>query len=206
MIFRLEATKRTVGKKSLNHELRKNGIIPAVIYGQGKEGLPISLDKVQFVKEYKKSIGELAFFNIVIEGKEYNTVIKDKQIHPVKRDVIHVDFLELHKDTPIKINIPLKFIGQPEDLRNGGILEIGMRHISVTCLPAQIPQDFEVDISNLKIGQSIHVKDVDIKSLHVHDAVDLTIISMHTARGKELAETAEAAPVAEPETEKNETK
>jgi large subunit ribosomal protein L25 len=211
MIFRLEATKRTVGKKSLNHELRKNGVIPAVIYGQGKAGIPISLNKVQFVKEYKKSIGELAFFNIEVDGKEYNTVIKEKQIHPVKRDVIHVDFLELHKDTPIHINIPLKFIGQPEDLRSGGILEIGMRHFAVTCLPAEIPQDFEVDITNLKIGQSIHVKDIDTKSLHVHDAGDLTIVSMHTARGKEKAEmlaeaAAAAAPAPEPEPEKNETK
>ncbi len=203
MIFRLEATKRTVGKKSLNHVLRKNGMIPAVIYGQGKEGLSISLNKVQFVKEYKKSIGELAFFNIVVDGKEYNTVIKEKQIHPVKRDVIHVDFLELHKDIQIRIDIPLKFNGQPEDLRNGGILEIGMRHLSVTCLPAEIPQDFEVDVSRLKIGQSIHVKDVDVKSLHIHDSLDLTIISMHAARGQEKADQiAEAAA----ETEKNETK
>jgi large subunit ribosomal protein L25 len=205
MIFILEATKRTVGKKSLNHELRKNGVIPAVIYGQGKDGLAISIDKVQFVKEYKKSIGELAFFNIKVDGKEYNTVIKEKQIHPVKRDVIHVDFLELHKDTPISIAIPVKFLGQPEDLRNGGILEIGMRHLNVTCLPAEIIQDFEVDISGLKIGHSIHVKDVDVKSLHVRDAADLTVISMRTARGKEKAElTAEAAPA--PEAEKNEAK
>ncbi|HNW99847.1 MAG TPA: 50S ribosomal protein L25 [Candidatus Cloacimonadota bacterium] len=203
MIFRLEATKRTVGKKSLNTELRKSGLIPAVIYGQGETGIPISLNKMEFMKEYKKSIGEIAFFNINIEGKEYNTIMKERQIHPVRRDVIHVDFLELHKDTPINVNVPLKFIGQPEDLKNGGILEIGMRHLSLTCLPAEIPEDFQVDISNLRIGQSIHVKDIDIKNLHIHDAADLTIASIHTARGLEIeAEAAEAAPAPETETEK----
>jgi large subunit ribosomal protein L25 len=186
MIFRLEASPRTVGKKSLNHELRKSGSIPAVIYGQGETGLPISLNKANFMKEYKRSIGELAFYTIVVEGKEYNTLIKEKQIHPVRRDIIHVDFMELHASTPIHVEVPIKLIGHPEALRAGGILEVGMRNLNITCLPSEIPEDITVDISQLGIGHSIHVKDLNTAGLQVKDAPDVTVASIHVPRGVKI--------------------
>ncbi|MDD3051540.1 MAG: 50S ribosomal protein L25, partial [Candidatus Cloacimonetes bacterium] len=158
MNLKLEVQKRELVKKSELKTSRKNGYIPAVVYGEEFENVNIQIEKSIFAKQYKKSIGELAFFDLVIDGKEYRTIIKDKQIHPVSREILHVDFQVLHKGSPIAVHIPFKFIGEPVGIKTGGILEILQRNVEIIALPNDIVEDIEINLSTMEIGDSIHIK------------------------------------------------
>ncbi len=179
MVIKIEAGKRTLGKKSDRKELRKGFNIPGIMYGQGEEGLPIQFNAPDFMKAYKKSIGELAIFNIVVDGKEHRCILKDKQIHPVRRDILHVDFLLLNPGHEVSLSLPIKYVGEPEGAKMGGNVDIILRNLSISCLPKDIPEDVEIDISGLAIGDSLHVKDINIPNVKIKDSDDVTIIVVH---------------------------
>lgn len=190
MILNLTAEKRTLGKKSDNSNLRKTGFIPAVVYAEGKEGTNITVPANEFKKMYKKSIGEIAIFNIDLEGKELHTVVKAKQIHPLSREVIHIDFMELHPGKEISIDIPIKFSGTPTAVKDGGILEITKRKLHAHCLPKFIPEDYPLDLSQLKMGETIYCKDIKIANVKINEPADLAVASVHAPRTNEKKEEA----------------
>ena len=162
MNIKIKAEKRSLGKRSDLTELRKEGLIPCIIYGAGQEGIKISINARDYTREYKKTIGEVAFFDITIDGSTYKTLIKEKQIHPLTREITHIDFLELHKGKSITIEVPINFDGVALGIKEGGILEVSIRNIQVTCLPKNIPDEIKIDISSLNIGDSIHFGDIDL--------------------------------------------
>ncbi len=131
--------------------------------------------------QYKKSIGAVAFFDITVDGKTYKTFIKEKQIHPLTREVVHIDFLELHKGKSITIDVPINFIGEALGTKEGGVFEIIHRAIQVTCLPKDIPEEISFDISSMNIGDSIHFKDLDISediATELSDEITIAILSV----------------------------
>ncbi|MBW6516576.1 MAG: 50S ribosomal protein L25 [Candidatus Cloacimonetes bacterium] len=205
----IEATEREIGTKSDLNELRKSNFIPGVIYGPGREPLSIKLDKNLFLKEYRKTIGELVIFNVKIGKKQYQTIIKDKQIHPVSREIQHLDFLELQKDSKIKVNVPIKFVGTPVGVKDGGVLETMIREIEITCLPKDLIEDIELDISDLEIGKSIQIGDLPIKDLEVSLSPEVSVVIVHPPKAlveeevaeEEVTEEGEEAPEGEEETD-----
>lgn len=182
MNISLQAESRNPGKKSDIKNLRKKGFIPAIIYGEGKEGKKISLSRIDFMKHYNKSIGKLVFFDISIENESFLTILKDKQVHPVSRDIDHIDFQEIHKGKEITVNIPIRFIGEAPGTKTGGVLEVLYRDLEVSCLPKDIPDDIEIDISTLEIGDTIHIGDVELGKLQAKIAADTPIVSIHVPR------------------------
>ena len=182
MNLKLEATKREPGKKSDSRELRRQGRIPAIIYGEGKPGLPISLDAAEFNKTYRKSIGQMAFFNVSVGGEVYRTIVKEKQIHPLHRDLLHIDFQELHAGKEISLEIPLSFEGEAPGTRSGGLLDISMRTLLCQSLPKNIKDDIVVDISKLEVGETIHVGDLDLGEMNTKAAPELAVVSVHLPR------------------------
>ncbi len=179
MNIKINAEKRNLGKKSNLTELRKEGFIPGIIYGDGQEGIKIAFNTRDYTREYKKSIGEVAFFDITVDGKTYKTFIKEKQIHPLTREIVHIDFLELHKGKSITIDIPVNFDGEAPGIKEGGVLEIIHRKIKITCLPKNIPEEIKVDISALNIGDSIHFSDISIsENVETNLADNATIVTL----------------------------
>lgn len=179
MVIKIEAGKRTLGKKSDRKDLRKDFIIPGIMYGQGVEGTPIQFNAPDFMKAYKQSIGELAIFNIVVDGQEHRCILKDKQIHPVRRDILHVDFLLLNPGHEVSLSLPIKFVGEAAGAKQGGIVDIIVRNLNIACLPKDIPEDVEVDISALEIGDSLHIKDIKIPNVKIKDSEDVTTVVVH---------------------------
>ncbi len=179
MVIKIEAGKRTLGKKSDRKDLRKDFIIPGIMYGQGVEGTPIQFNAPDFMKAYKQSIGELAIFNIVVDGQEHRCILKDKQIHPVRRDILHVDFLLLNPGHEVSLSLPIKFVGEAVGAKQGGIVDIIVRNLNIACLPKDIPEDVEVDISGLEIGDSLHIKDIKVSNVKIKDSEDVTIVVVH---------------------------
>ena len=165
MNIAVQATHRELGRPSSVKDMRNDGKIPAIIYRKGEESLPILLNEAVFGTEYRKSIGEVTFFIINIDGKEIKTIIKEKQIHPVSRRVRHIDFQQLVPGDFITLDIPVKYTGTPKGLESGGILEVLVRKIEVTCKSEIIPEGIKLDISELEVGQKIHFSDVKLVNL-----------------------------------------
>lgn len=157
--------------------LRRAGLIPAVIYGHNLKTASIQVDAKQFIKVWQKA-GYTSLVNLALGNKgEHTVLVRDIQHHPVKGNVIHVDFYQVRLDEAIKAKVRLKFIGEAEAVKNqGGVLVRNMDEIELEALPADLPHDIEVDISVLTdFTKAIHVKDlplpVSVKHSHQPDDV-----------------------------------
>lgn len=183
MIIPIEAEKRELGKKSDLKTLRKSGKIPAVLYGEGKPGIPILVDDRDFRAQYKKGIGGLAFFEISLDGETFKTIIREKQIHPVSRQMVHLDFVELHPGKEIQVDVPIKYVGESVGVKGGGVLEISMRFLPVVTLPKDIIEDIEIDISGLDIGHGVHIKDLELGNMRTSLNDDVPLVTVHLPKG-----------------------
>ncbi len=195
MIFTLTAEPRTTVKKSDLTNLRASGMIPAVIYGNGIENVSISVKKAEFTQLFKKSFKEVSFWEIEVAGKKYHTILKEKQVHPVSRNFLHLDFQVVDAAAMIELDIPIKFIGEPVGLKEGGMMDIQLHSVTVNCKGTEIPEDLSLDISGLKVGDSKHVRDLPTGSWHYVDHADVTLVVIHAKKTEAPKE--DAAPEAE---------
>jgi large subunit ribosomal protein L25 len=198
-LFR-EQTGKEIAKK-----LRMEGNIPAVLYGHsGTKALSVKALEFENLFEI---IGEHSIITLNIDGKEnVEVIVKDFQLDPVKKKIIHVDFFEIEKGKLLKTGIPVKAIGTAIGVKKGGILELFIRDIEIECLPKDIPEGIVLNIENLDVGDSLHVKDVHvsekIKLLANPEQVILTIgtptkITAPVEEVEEVPEAEEAPPVEE---------
>lgn len=199
MIFTLNAEPRHTVRKSDLTNLRASGLIPAVIYGSDTESISISVKKPEFGQMYKKSFSEVSFWEIELAGKKYHTILKDKQIHPVGRHFLHLDFMVVDAASVIELEIPITIVGEAIGTKEGGMLDIQMRTIKVSCKGTDIPQELSLDISQMKVGDSKHVRDLPSGSWHYIDHADVTIAVVHAKKIEAVKEETPAAPAAETE-------
>jgi large subunit ribosomal protein L25 len=182
----LNAEQREKIGKSGNKALKKEGSVPAVVYKDGKESMPVKIGH----KDLYKLLHEHRLENLVLslnikddkKKKSRPCLIKEIQYDPVKGDIIHVDFNEISLTKVIKVNVPVAAKGEPIGVKQeGGSLEHILWEITVECLPTEIPKDIEVDVTALKIGDSIHVKDItfpaNIKVITEPETVVLSVVS-----------------------------
>ena len=180
-----------LGKK-FSKDLRKNGNIPCVIYSKGKEALHITVKNNELQKIiYNPSVFVL---NIKVDDKEYNTIIRDAQFHPISDNILHVDFLQLSENELVSLNIPVELTGNSIGVRNGGQLNLVMRKLLIKSLPKNLPDTIEIDITKLRIGQSIRIEDVKNENYDFVQPESAVIVSVKTARNvvEEAEETEEA--------------
>src|SRR5881628_2604145 len=157
----LTAQKRDQAGKGPSHRLRAKGVIPAVCYGPYGKPLHVAVDP----EAIKEAIATPHKFNTVIklqvEGGETRTVLfKDYEKDPLDGHMLHADFLEVRMDKDVVVNVPVVLVGKPAGAIEGGILQQVARTLPVLCKPSDIPEKIEVDVSHLKIAESLHIKDV----------------------------------------------
>lgn len=145
-------------KKGPSRRLRNSGKIPAIIYGHSGN-TPITVDAHEFSRKFRQ-ISENTIINVTIGKKTYDVLVKDFQENIITGKIIHIDFYEIERGKILRTNIPVKLNGAPVGVREGGILEHLMHSIEVECLPKDIPETVEIDVSDLDIGSSIHLSDV----------------------------------------------
>lgn len=142
---------------------RRAGMIPAIIYGLGRQHT-IAVSSKEFVKEYLKGgiMSKLATINL--DGKKVNVITRDVQIHPVTDNPIHIDFQQIDEAKPIKVSVRIKVLNEQKcaSIKRGGVLNIVLRQAKFYCLPSQLKTSIEVDITDLKIGQSVHINDIEL--------------------------------------------
>ena len=191
--------------KGASRRLRKQNLVPAIIYGGNEEPMAISIK----INEMVKSLEYEAFFSqiltITVDGEEYQAVIKDLQRHPAKGFPMHADFQRIVKGQKINMNIPLHFSGREDapGTKAGGILSTLVTEVEIVCLPSQLPEYLEVDVSGMEIGDLFRLSDIEIPEgviifdLDMEDAVDRAIVNMQPPTVEEVDEDSADAPAAD---------
>ncbi len=199
----LTATLRDeVRKKSALNNLRKAGNVPAVLYGS-KENINFSVNDVAFSKVIYTD--EVYMIELNFGDKTTRAVIQDIQFNPVTDAPIHIDFIEVVEDKAVSIGIPVRFVGSSIGVRNGGKRREKLRKVICKALPKDLPQEIEIDVTPLRIGQDVKVRDLNIEGVEFMNSPNAVIVAVKTSRvaveeeeedeeGEEGAEEGETAP------------
>jgi large subunit ribosomal protein L25 len=201
----LPAETRERAGKGASRELRRNGRVPAVIYGGKEEPTPIHVE----AKELARQLGTGHFMNSIVMidvgGKSVRAIPKDVAMHPVTDRPIHVDFLRLSKDAKIQVAVPVIFINEEDSpgLKKGGVLNVVRHELELVCESDKIPDDIQIDVTGLEVGDSIHISSVNLPDGSVSAITDrdftIATIVAPSAMKSDAAEgdEAEAAPATE---------
>jgi large subunit ribosomal protein L25 len=178
----LKAQVRKTTGKGPARALRREGRIPAVLYGQKADSILLSIDFKEFEQIVKKANIGSVLLNLQIQnGKTLNksAMIKELQTNPVSGAFLHVDFYEIDMQRKITVSVPVVTTGKSAGVEEGGLLQIVRRELELFCLPTAIPEAIEVDISDLTIGDSIHVLEIPLPGdVELPDETDFTVITV----------------------------
>ncbi len=197
----LKAEKRDIVGKGIARTLRREGMIPAVLY-KGGGSIPIKLSRKELSQLINTTAGEQVMVNLQFsDGDSKLVLVKDYQVDPIKGDLLHTDFFEVSLTEKIRVTVHVTPVGEPIGVkRDGGILQHVLREIEVECLPDKIPGHIEIDISKLETGQSIRVSDLKLgEGIKVLTDLDEVVANVIAPLVEEAAPVAPAAEVAEPE-------
>ncbi len=184
--------RENVGRKGAS-ELRKSGRIPGVIYG-GETQVPFSVKRNDWDKIISRP--DTLQINIEVDGKTFPTIIQESQQHPVTDLITHIDLLELVPGKLVKTTLPIRPTGASEGVKSGGKLILNYRKVRIIGMPESIPDDIPLDITNLKIGDMIRVKDIKIEGCTVLEAEASAVVSVQVTRASMADATAAAAAAA----------
>ncbi len=173
-------------KKSENKKFRREGKIPAVIYSKGEKGQEVVVDGIEFKKILTTTpTGTLSskVFSLDVAGKAVRAIVKDIQYNIITYDVIHLDFEELHENLPVSLNIPLVCVNVADcvGVKLGGVVRQVMRNVKVTCLPKDIPAQFEIDVRDMHLGQTKKLSALKIPE-GVRPSADMKEVAVVIAR------------------------
>jgi large subunit ribosomal protein L25 len=180
MAASLTALPREDRGKNAMRKLRSQGFVPAVLYGHGDETRSLSLRAQELEKLLSSISVENTIIDLDIEGsKPTQTLIREVQHHPARKAVLHVDFLQIHANEKIHLEVPIRLHGSPIGVRDqGGILQEVLRDLHVECLPKDIPEAIDLDIENLGIGDVIHVSDVSAPNVRILNDPDIVLVTV----------------------------
>lgn len=187
--IQINATARNeYGKKVAKH-FRKEGKVPCVVYGLG-EHMDITVSE----DELRKLIytPHIYIVELNIDGKIYPTVLKDAQYHPVKDNVLHVDFLRINEEKPVEIEIPVVLDGLAEGVRAGGKMNLRMRKLKVKGIFTSIPERLHIDVTKLGLGKSIQVGELSFEGLELTNAKESVVCAVQLTRAARGAQAAAA--------------
>lgn len=192
--FEITATKRTDLTKQETKKIRTGGQVPCVLYG-GKENVHFSAPVLSF--KGLVYTPEVYKVNLNIDGQTHEAVMREVQFHPVTDKLLHIDFMAIHPDKEVTIDIPVKITGSADGVRQGGQLIVKVRTLQVSALPAKLPGHVEVDVTPLQIGQSVRIGDLKMEGVTFLDSPNNIITGVRVTRN--VVETpAEAAKTAAP--------
>ena len=214
MAYTVKATQRTDTGKGKVGRLRRSGTLPAVMYGHGEPSLMLAMSTHDFDRLLEEIRGHSPIVDVEVDGRPaQKCVIKTLQRNPMTGGLLHVDFQKVHAGEKITMNVPVIVLGSAEGVKQGGMLDHLLRQVPVRATIDTIPEHFEVEVTNLKIGHSIHISDLGRADLEFALPLDSPIVTVliprkiaETPTAAEAAAAAEAGP-AEPEviTEKKPT-
>jgi large subunit ribosomal protein L25 len=202
----LEATARTPGTKNDARRVRVAGKVPAVVYGAGKDSMPVSLDPRQVTKILNSKTGHNTIFDLSLAGENTKAMIVDWQYEPIKGSLLHIDLKRIAMDKLLRVEVPIVLKGESAGVKaQGGILEQMLREVEIECLPGDIPSVIEADISELVFGKVLRVSDLpqSDKIKYITDenqpVVHITTVKEEVVAAPEVVAAEAGAVAAEPE-------
>ncbi|MFZ0332922.1 MAG: 50S ribosomal protein L25 [Candidatus Acidiferrales bacterium] len=197
--FVVEAALREERGKHAARRTRRTGQVPAVLYGGKHEPIAMAVNARQIARILRSETGHNTIFTVRVSGKDERAMLKDWQVDPVSGALLHVDLLRIAMDVRMRVKVPVHTFGEPEGVKlQGGIFETVTREVEVECLPADIPEEFKVDVSGLTIGKQLRAADLPIDPNKVKLVTDPQRVLAHVVVLKKEEEVAapEAAAVA----------
>ncbi|MDR9387436.1 MAG: 50S ribosomal protein L25 [Balneolaceae bacterium] len=189
-VTKLEGIKRELGRKSAS-DLRASRRVPAVLYGPNvTDNIHFSVDEIALEKIL--SVPTTKLQDIAIDGQNYRTLLKNVEFDPITDRPLHADFYVLSDSHPVSLRVPIRLIGTPRGvLEGGGRLFQPLKIMRIKVLPDKIPADFSLDVSNLKIGDTMRVSDVEMDGIIPLDATTRTIVVIRPPKGALVEDTPE---------------
>jgi len=174
-------------KKRTASRLRRSGKIPAVIYGHSGDH-PIAVDEHEFSTKFHR-VSENTIINLTVEKDQYDVLVKDYQEDILTGKITHIDFYEIERGKALRTHVPVRLEGVSPGVREGGILDHHLHELEIECLPKDLPDTVVIDISNLEIGDSVHVGDLDPpKGVQYLNADEYVIVSVSHRKAEVLEE------------------
>jgi large subunit ribosomal protein L25 len=202
---RLAAQKRDAAGKGAARKARAAGRVPAVIYGHGEQTRPVSVDAHELELLFSRVHYENTVLELDIEGERapVKVLVREVQSHAFRRSVLHVDFYQIHAHEHVTVDVPIRLLGSSPGVKAAGILMHAITDLTVRCLPDQIPDHIDVDISALEIGDALHVRELQLPAGVVPEVdgerVVCSVAPPIVAAAAETEEAVEAEVVSEPE-------
>ncbi len=193
--------RESVGKGGAR-KARAAGKIPGVVYGHGEEPIAVAVVEREFDVAIRHHKGGNAIVNLAVGGGEITALIRAVQYDPINHKILHLDFQHISLTETVEVEVTVHLVGIPTGVKDGGgILEPILRQVEVRCLPTQIPSSIDVDVTALAIGDSVHVRDLQVENVTVLTDPDATVATVvpPTVMEEKPAEEAAAAGAAEPE-------
>jgi len=200
----LKVSLRTGTGKNAAKAFRRGGMVPAVIYARGEPSRELLVNEREFMSQLDAIRGKSTMIDVqVADETPVKCIVKAIQRHSVTRNLLHVDFQKIHAQEKVTISVPIHLTGTPVGLKMGGLLEHALREIPVRGLPENLPANITLDITNLKVGQSLHISDIKLASVEIQLPQTTPIASVLSPRKEEVAApTAEVAAAVEGEAPK----
>ncbi len=200
-LISLKAEVREGRGKGYAHFLRKNGSVPGIMYGPKTEPVMLSLSANDLINMVRKHGSTGLFINLELEEGARTVMLKDYQMDTFNLNCLHVDFQEIDLDKKIVVSVPLEITGDSEAIKMGGVLQVIRRDIDVLCRPADVPESIVVDISELGVGDSVHIEDITVgDEVELPHDVNFTILNIaHPTAEEEVAEEEEGLEEGEAE-------
>ena len=176
--YKLNVENRPITGKKTSKKLRNKGIIPGVLYFKGEEPIQIAVDEL--VMYHALHSGQ-RIYEIDVAGTTQYVMIKEMQYHPVTDALIHIDFMRVRRSEKINISVPLMLIGESLGVKEGGVLSQSLTQIEIECLPTDVPEQIELDVTDLEMNSSYSVADVKIKDeeITIISEQELNVVSIH---------------------------
>lgn len=184
----LRATLRETVGNGPSRVLRREGKIPAILYGPKKAPVKLTVDKLDLDPIFKSGAVSQKLLKLRVDGLDgtSNVMIKEMQRHPVSHNLLHLDFYEVTMDQKIKVMVPVAVTGKSAGVEIGGMLQIIRRELEVFCLPGRIPENITIDITDLDIGDSFHVEDLTLEEdVEIPAEVNFTILTVLSPKAEE---------------------
>lgn len=190
-----KVSSKQMAGKGASRSARRQGLIPAILYGNNEQPQMLAVNEREFLKEYLKGGIKTRLVNLDIDGKAATALVHEIALHPVSDAPLHIDFLRVGKDTQVKVKIAVKLTGEEKapGVKKGGVLNVVSRYIEMFCNPANIPHHIDIDVSNLDIGQNVHINELALpEGASAVDKTNFTVVSITGRASDEPA----AAPTA----------
>lgn len=215
MQIEIKASKREGQGTGASRRLRRAGSVPGVVYGAGKEAVPVQFDHKALFLQFRHEAFHASILTLDLDGKKEQVLLRDYQLHPVRNTIQHIDFQRVSATEKIHVKVPFHFINEdvaPGVKLGGGLVGHILTEADVSCLPKDLPEFIEVDLANLEVGHSIHLSEIKVPAgvefVQLAHGNDSAVVSIAKPRGGAAAEeeggeeaAAAEAPAAEPAAE-----